>query len=90
MQIAVLTVRIQTSQSLVMLRHRCRQVGELFGLEALQRTRLTTAVSEIGRNALQHAGEGYVPTAEDIEFLAADTNSTPEAVEKIVAGIKEG
>jgi hypothetical protein len=42
------------------------------------------------RNALSHAGEGYVPTAEDITFLAADTNSTPEAVEQIVAGLKEG
>ncbi len=29
------------------------------------------------RNALAHAGEGYTPTAEDIEFLAADTNSDP-------------
>jgi len=42
------------------------------------------------RNALQHAGEGYVPTADDIAFLAADTHSTPEAVEEIVAGLKEG
>jgi hypothetical protein len=39
------------------------------------------------RNAIQHAGDGYVPTADDIEFLAADTNSTPEAVEEIVAGL---
>lgn len=41
------------------------------------------------RNALSHAGEGYVPTPDDIEFLAADTNSTPETVEEIVAGLKE-
>jgi cysteine synthase len=41
------------------------------------------------RNALQHAGEGYVPTPDDIEFLAADTNSTPETVEEIVAALKE-
>ena len=40
------------------------------------------------RNALQHAGEGYAPTAEDIEFLAADTHSTPEATERIVAELK--
>jgi cysteine synthase len=42
------------------------------------------------RNALQHAGEGYVPTAQDIEFLAEDTNSTPEAVEEIVAALVAG
>ena len=41
------------------------------------------------RNALGHAGEDYVPTGEDVAFLAADTNSTPEAVEKIVAALKE-
>ncbi|MGB4594102.1 MAG: 2-amino-4-oxopentanoate thiolase subunit OrtB [Coriobacteriia bacterium] len=41
------------------------------------------------RNALAHAGEGYVPTAEDIEFLAADTNSTPAAVEEILAALRE-
>ncbi len=39
------------------------------------------------RNALAHAGEGYVPTAEDIEFLAADTNSDAAAVEKIIADL---
>lgn len=60
MQLVILTVKIQTDQSLVLLRHRCRQVSELFGLEPLQRTRLTTAVSEIGRNALQYAGTAVV------------------------------
>ncbi|MDO8914871.1 MAG: 2-amino-4-oxopentanoate thiolase subunit OrtB [Coriobacteriia bacterium] len=42
------------------------------------------------RNALQHAGEGYAPSADDIAFLAADTNTTPEAVEEIVAGLAAG
>ncbi len=41
------------------------------------------------RNALSHAGEGYVPTADDIEFLAADAHTTPAAVEEIIAGLKE-
>ncbi len=41
------------------------------------------------RNALQHAGEGYEPTAEDIAFLAEDTNSDPETVERVVAALKE-
>ena len=56
----VLTFKIQSDHSLVMLRDRCRHVGELFGLETLQRTRLTTAVSEVGRNALQYAGGALV------------------------------
>ena len=60
MLVPVLTVKLQSDHSLVMLRDRCRQVAELFGLEGLQRTRLTTAVSEIGRNALQYAGGATV------------------------------
>ena len=39
------------------------------------------------RNALSHAGEGYAPSAEDVAFLAEDTNSTPDAVEEIIAGL---
>jgi cysteine synthase len=42
------------------------------------------------RNALAHAPEGYVPTPEDIVFLAEDANTTPAAVEEIIAGLKEG
>lgn len=41
------------------------------------------------RNALRHAGEGYVPTAEDIEFLAADTHSDTTTVEATIAELKE-
>jgi cystathionine beta-synthase len=39
------------------------------------------------RNALSHAPEGYAPIAEDIEFLAADTNSDAVSVERIVADL---
>ena len=41
------------------------------------------------RNALAHAGEGYTPTSEDIEFLAADTHNDAESVEAIIAALKE-
>lgn len=73
MQTVALTVTIQTDQSLVVLRHRCRQISDLFGLEALQRTRLTTAVSEIGRNALQYAGTATV------NFLVGASPTRPGA-----------
>lgn len=42
------------------------------------------------RNALAHAPDGYVPTPDDIAFLAEDTNSTSEAVGEIVAGLAAG
>jgi signal transduction histidine kinase/ActR/RegA family two-component response regulator len=71
MLVPVLTVKLHSDHTLVMLRDRCRQVAELFGLERLQRTRLTTAVSEIGRNALQHGG-GAVVT-----FLVGEARTRP-------------
>ena len=84
MQIVVLTVKIQTDQSLVVLRHRCRQVSELFGLEALQRTRLTTAVSEIGRNALQYAGSAMV------SFQVGDASAMPGAQSLLIRVADKG
>lgn len=84
MQIVVLTVKIQSHQSLVMLRHRCRQVSELFGLESLQRTRLTTAVSEIGRNALQYAGTATV------SFLVGDSAAQPGAQSVLIRVADKG
>ncbi len=73
MQYVVLTVKIQSDQSLVALRHRCRQVCEVFGFEGLPRTRLTTALSEIGRNALQYAGGATV------SFQVGDSSTHPGA-----------
>lgn len=57
------------SHSLTMVRERARQVGELFGLETLQRTRLVTAVSEIARNTAQYAGEGTLTFLFDTQSL---------------------
>lgn len=66
MQHRILSTRLTTEPSLVLVRDRARQVGSLFGLEELQRTRLTTAVSEIARNAILYAKGGKV------EFLLDD------------------
>lgn len=41
------------------------------------------------RNALAHAPEGYSPSADDIVFLAEDTNSDSETVERIMDGLRE-
>jgi len=59
MSLRILTTRV-SGMNLVTLRDRTRQVGELFGLDKLQRTRFITAVSEIARNTAQYAGEGTV------------------------------
>ena len=41
------------------------------------------------RNALKNAPEGYVPTSDDIEFLAADTKSDPDTVQATLAELEE-
>ena len=41
------------------------------------------------RNALKNAPEGYAPTSDDIEFLAADTKSDPQTVEALLAELRE-
>jgi signal transduction histidine kinase len=55
----ITTARI-TADNLVEIRDRTRAVGELFGLDKLDCTRFITAVSEIARNAVQHARDGVV------------------------------
>ena len=42
------------------------------------------------RNALAHAPDGYTPTAVDIGFLAEDTNSDPDWIERAIAGLATG
>ena len=66
MQHRILSTRVGNEQSLVLVRDRARQIGELFGLDELQRTRLSTAVSEVARNAIAYAKGGT------IEFLLDD------------------
>jgi cysteine synthase len=41
------------------------------------------------RNALKAAPEGYEPTSDDIAFLAADTNSEPATVERMITELRE-
>ena len=41
------------------------------------------------RNALSHAPEGYEPTAQDIAFLAEDTNSDAATVEATIASLRK-
>ena len=63
----ILSTPIASNLSLVATRDRARQIGELFGLDDLQRTRFVTAVSEIARDAVQFAGGGT------LTFLVGDS-----------------
>jgi anti-sigma regulatory factor (Ser/Thr protein kinase) len=60
MSAALLTIEIRFEQDVVMTRQRTRQIAELLGFDAQDRTRIATAVSEIARNAFQYAKGGRV------------------------------
>lgn len=81
MNYPILTTRI-TAQGLVPLRTRARQVGELFGLDKMQRTRFITALSEIARNAVQYAGGGTVT------FLL-DTGTAAQPAQRLLAQVAD-
>jgi len=71
----LLAARIENDQALVRVRDRTRQVGDVFGMDDLQRTRLITAVSEIARNAVQHAGGGNIEF-----FFREEDENAPQAI----------
>lgn len=70
MSTPILTLEIRLEQDVVLARQRARQVAGLLGFDAAEQTRISTAASEIARNAFQYAGGGAV------EFLA-ETEGTP-------------
>src|SRR3712207_1765577 len=60
MNTPLLTVEVRTEPDIVLARQRARQIAALLGFGPQDQTRLTTAVSEVARNAFQYAGGGRV------------------------------
>jgi signal transduction histidine kinase/CheY-like chemotaxis protein len=63
MSFSILSAEIRHEQDTVHARQRARQVARLLGFDAQDQTRISTAVSEIARNAFNYANGGR------IEFL---------------------
>src|SRR5688572_801728 len=59
----LLSVEIRGEHDVVLTRQRARQIAGLLGCDAQSQTRLSTAVSEIARNAFAYAGGGAVAFA---------------------------
>lgn len=78
----ILSTPVSSNLSLVAIRDRSRQVGELFGLDNVQRTRFITAVSEIARNAIQFANGGM------LTFLVGDATDSADT-QCVVAQISD-
>ena len=56
----ILTLAIASEHDTVAARQRARQIARLLGFDAQDQTRISTAVSEIARNAFNYAGGGRV------------------------------
>lgn len=78
MNTRLLLVAIGNETDIVLVRKRTRRLAELIGFEAQDQTRITTAVSEIVRNAYEYAGGGQV------EFRIAG-DSAPQAFVIVVS-----
>ncbi|HEY6434821.1 MAG TPA: ATP-binding protein [Acetobacteraceae bacterium] len=66
MDVRLLLVSIGDERDVVLVRKRARRLTELIGFDQQDQTRITTAVSEIARNALDYAGGG------EVEFRVQD------------------
>jgi len=51
-------VPLRQSRDILAARQACREIARQLGFGSADQTRLATAVSEITRNAIQHAGQG--------------------------------
>ena len=60
MDACLLTIVIGTETDIVLARSRTRRLAELIGFDPQDQTRITTAVSEIARNAYEYAAGGQI------------------------------
>jgi signal transduction histidine kinase/CheY-like chemotaxis protein len=79
MNTRLLMIAIAAETDIVLVRKRTRRLAELIGFDTQDQTRITTAVSEIARNAFEYAHGGQ------IEFrLAGD-----KGPQKLVIGVRD-
>ncbi len=60
MDMRLLRIVIAAETDIVLVRSRTRRLAELIGFDAQDQTRITTAVSEIARNAYEYARGGHI------------------------------
>jgi signal transduction histidine kinase/CheY-like chemotaxis protein len=78
MNTRLLLVALEREPDIVLVRKRTRRLAELLGFERQDQTRITTAVSELARNAFEYAGGGQA------EFRIRDDAAMP-ALEIIIS-----
>jgi anti-sigma regulatory factor (Ser/Thr protein kinase) len=85
--VALLTVAIRREHDILLLRQRGRQIGQFLGFSTVDIVRITTALSEMARNAFEYGGGGSV--AFGVETQAADRQELVIRVQDKGAGIAD-
>ena len=89
----ILSVAIRRDQDVLFVRQRARDVSAFFGFPLGDTTRITTALSEVARNALEYAGGGMATFAletgvSDRELVISVTDNGPGIPEADADGIQ--
>ena len=85
--ISLLTVAIKREHDILLLRQRGRQIGQFLGFSTVDIVRITTALSEMARNAFEYGGGGSVAFA--IETQALDRQELVIRVQDGGSGIAD-
>ena len=86
----LLTLEIRREQDLLLCRQRARRLAAAFGFDRQEQTRIATAVSEIVRNALEHAHGGKIEFAVETARPRAGRDGSKEQQSFVVVVRDQG
>ena len=94
MSARLLAIALEQERDIVLARQRTRQIAGLLGFDPQDQTRITTAVSEIVRNALEYGKGGRIEyrlagdvPLESLEIVVRDNGPGIANVEDILSGL---
>jgi signal transduction histidine kinase/CheY-like chemotaxis protein len=94
MSTRLLAIAIDHERDIVLARQRTRQIAALLGFEPQDQTRITTAVSEIVRNAIEYGKGGRIEyrlagsgAERTLEIVVRDTGPGIKDIEGILGGV---
>ena len=95
MNARLLVVALEHEPDIVLVRKRTRRIAELLGFDRQDQTRITTAVSELARNAFEYAGGGRAEFRinEDarrraLEIVISDKGPGIADLDAVVSGVQ--
>ena len=93
MNARLLLVALEREPDIVLVRKRTRRVAELLGFDRQDQTRITTAVSELARNAFEYAGGGRAefrikddPSSRALEIIISDKGPGIADLDAVLSG----